>query len=280
MDRAEAIKAMKSLQDNLGVDRSEENLTTEAATHDKRTETHSCVSKTHGELISRQAAVEEIAKMIKKAQGMGSDFDLAVSYGFMGAKATIEDLPSADTDISEYSDRLWKAAYDRGKAEGSRSTEDMDYCNNCPYISWDNDAVPQLKQTDTLLIADALRYLMQDTNRHLADRTRADALREQMLAYGASMCKPPTERTGWIPCGERLPEEEKEVLVTVHFMGLKQTHPNGWNDHIKPSYYVDIASRIDEEWSSASDEYKIARNRHKTIAWMPLPEPYKGGDTE
>ena len=64
------------------------------------------------------------------------------------------------------------------------------------------DAVPHLKQTDTLLIADALRYLMQDTNRHLADRTRADALREQMLAYGASMCKP-TEGTGeWVPVSE------------------------------------------------------------------------------
>lgn len=79
----------------------------------------------------------------------------------------------------------------------------------------------------------------------------------------------------WIPCSERLPEEDKDVLVTVHFMGLKQTHPNGWNDHIKPNYYVDIASRIDEEWSSASDEYKIARNRHKIIAWRPLPAPYK-----
>lgn len=84
----------------------------------------------------------------------------------------------------------------------------------------------------------------------------------------------------WIPVNERLPEEDKPVLVTVHFMGLKQTHPTGWNDHIKPKYYVDIASRIGEEWCSASDEYRIARSRHKTIAWMPLPEPYKGGDEE
>ena len=50
-------------------------------------------------------------------------------------------------------------------------------------------AVPQLKQTDTLIIADALRYLAQDTERHLTDRTRADALRQQFLKYGASMCK-------------------------------------------------------------------------------------------
>lgn len=51
------------------------------------------------------------------------------------------------------------------------------------------DAVPQLRQTDTLIIADALRYLAQDTERHLVDRTRADALRQQFLKYGASMCK-------------------------------------------------------------------------------------------
>ena len=51
------------------------------------------------------------------------------------------------------------------------------------------DAVPQLRQTDTIIIADALRYLAKDTERHLVDRTRADALRQQFLKYGASMCK-------------------------------------------------------------------------------------------
>ena len=80
----------------------------------------------------------------------------------------------------------------------------------------------------------------------------------------------------WVPCSERLPEEDTEVLVSVHFKGLKQTSPNGWNDHIKESYYVEIASHIGGEWSSTSDEYKIARNRHEVIAWRPLPEPYKG----
>ena len=47
---------------------------------------------------------------------------------------------------------------------------------------------PTLKQTDTLIIADALRYLVQDTERHEADRTRAEELRKQILQYGASMC--------------------------------------------------------------------------------------------
>lgn len=80
----------------------------------------------------------------------------------------------------------------------------------------------------------------------------------------------------WIPVSERLPEEDKEVMVSVHFLGLDQKHPSGWNDHIKENYYVDVGSQIDGEWSSYSDEYKVARNRHIVVAWMPLPEPWKG----
>lgn len=75
----------------------------------------------------------------------------------------------------------------------------------------------------------------------------------------------------WIPVGERLPEEEKEVLVTVHFDGFKDKF-----DNLKPGNYVEIASQIDGEWSSYSDEFKVAKSRHHVIAWMPTPEPYGG----
>lgn len=85
----------------------------------------------------------------------------------------------------------------------------------------------------------------------------------------------PSAQPGWIPVTERLPEEDTEVLVTVYFMGLKQTSPSGWNDHIRPNYYVDLASRIGDDWSSASDEYKVARDRHKVVAWMEKPKPWE-----
>lgn len=95
-------------------------------------------------------------------------------------------VESADATIGDYPNDLI-----------SRSAL-MEYCSNQKSKSIDNndiarfpsaDAVPQLKQTDTLIIADALRYLAKDTERHLVDRTRADALRQQFLKYGASMCK-------------------------------------------------------------------------------------------
>lgn len=87
----------------------------------------------------------------------------------------------------------------------------------------------------------------------------------------------PSAENGWIPVSERLPIDETKVLVTVFFHGVKD-YSGGWNAHIKPSFYVDIAERYDDEWHSDSDEYKIVRNKHEVIAWMPLPEPWKGED--
>jgi hypothetical protein len=85
-----------------------------------------------------------------------------------------------------------------------------------------DEAVPQLKQTDTLIIADALRYLAKDTERHLADRTRADALRQQFLKYGASMCHSDEVKPTVIRSKTLLPTKDfKEWAKRV-----RETNPN------------------------------------------------------
>ena len=73
--------------------------------------------------------------------------------------------------------------YEQGKADAFAQADTMS-STSLPSA----EAVPQLKQTDTLIIADALRYLIKDTERHELDRTRVEELREQILQYGASMC--------------------------------------------------------------------------------------------
>jgi len=68
----------------------------------------------------------------------------------------------------------------------------------------------------------------------------------------------------WIPVTERLPEEDTDVLVVRKFLGVKRQIP--------PSTYVEIASRLGDDWVAVSDEYKIAPSKHtKPTHWMPLP---------
>lgn len=79
----------------------------------------------------------------------------------------------------------------------------------------------------------------------------------------------------WIPCHEKLPEEDTEVLVTRKFLGVKDYH-YGWNAHLKPTTYVETARLIGKVWVADSDEYKVAPKSHTDpIAWMPLPDPFQ-----
>lgn len=59
----------------------------------------------------------------------------------------------------------------------------------------------------------------------------------------------------WIPCEERLPENESEILVTDA------------NGHIRHAFYD-----AECDWFGTYEESMTIR----AIAWMPLPEPYRG----
>ena len=132
-----------------------------------------------------------------------------------------------------------------------------------------------------LIDADALKELFSEVigriakkpemNGNLEHMIRASAMVIQMIDDAPSI--QPEQR--WIPVSEALPEEETDVLVTRTFLGCKDGS-HGWNNHIPPTTYVEVAQYFNGEWTALSDEYKIARNRHTSpVAWMPLPEPYQ-----
>jgi hypothetical protein len=70
----------------------------------------------------------------------------------------------------------------------------------------------------------------------------------------------------WIPCSERLPEDDVEVMTTVEIIS------NG-------KRFVEQGSYFYHGWCLAYDHLRLTSNI-RVIAWQPLPEPFKGGDTD
>jgi len=86
------------------------------------------------DLISRQAAIDALFELYEY-QGDIDPTEAAdlVRQGIFLAEKKIEQLPSAQPDLSEYSDKLWKKAYERGKAEALAQLEEA-------YISGETEA--------------------------------------------------------------------------------------------------------------------------------------------
>lgn len=80
---------------------------------------------------------------------------------------------------------------------------------------------------------------------------------------------------GWIPCSEKLPSEDDRYLVTYPLMNERNWisikwfgKPNMPNRPIKEKCFYESHSEYgDVIWDNV-------------VAWMPLPTPYEGGDSE
>ena len=110
-------------------------LTAQQETHDKHTEMHAC------DCISRQAAIDAILEQTvcatKRELVERCDANISDEDGWLGgvciALDTIEDLPSAQPDLSSYSDKLWHNAYERGRKD---AVEEIIRCKDCKWGDW------------------------------------------------------------------------------------------------------------------------------------------------
>lgn len=107
-----------------------------------------------------------------------------------------------------------------------------------------------------------------------------------------------TTKEGWIPCELRLPDNEQEVEVTyvnkhwktgepLYFTcrafytdGTMNTEESDytWNEIDNLEYNEKLDAYIIPEgwWECVSFAEEYAAVDLSVIAWMPLPEPYKG----
>ena len=157
---------------------------------------------------------------------------------------------------------------------------------------------------------DALRAYAKDRKGELAKliNDAADTIEVLSAKLHASQMERSSQyyHDGWIPCSERLPECEREVLICTK---KKIVGKNAYIDSIiTPAIYEDgtmlendsMWQWVDMDYAGWDEEEDCGiipegwwENRHfypdgdynnvvdrEVVAWMPLPEPYKEGAQE
>ena len=100
-----------------------------------------------------------------------------------------------------------------------------------------------------------------------------------MIADAPTIEVAPVKHGRWIPCSERLPEENTDVLISYRY---KQGEGDTSHSDIEITSYGTVyfgGRAIDglKEWRAP---FQYFHANYEVIAWMPLPEPYKMDEVE
>ena len=118
-----------------------------------------------------------------------------------------------------------------------------------------------IKRSDAIDAIELVDWYHQNRNKDMVHGANSDehqAWYKSQDIYEALENIPSADRPqGWILCSERSPEENGEYLITLEFAWGREVEVGLWADGMW--------------WND---------NSHVNVAWMPLPEPWKGADNE
>jgi len=150
----------------------------------------------------------------------------------------------------------------------SRRSKGMEICPECgtreAIEDWNRDQEERMKERTKTHASDLIsRHEAIEVINH---ELRCGAVTDQCgleTAHDLIEKLPPAQpEQRWIPCCERLPEESGYYIVTAHDgVGHRTT-------------FVKYQKKA-KSWDLTG-----ARSYWRVIAWMPLPEPYKGGEKD
>ena len=91
----------------------------------------------------------------------------------------------------------------------------------------------------------------------------------------------------WIPCSERLPEDLKPVNITwvnhepePYYHDIKDKNFVATGIHYRGRWYWYSTTCADYLGEYGSNNIDNVDDAVEIVAWMPLPEVYRGGDTD
>lgn len=218
----------------------------DAETHEERMETHSC------DCIERQAAIDALDEIRHALWEIDRPSPTAPEY---------VELHEQVQSVWELLDKKQKELYVLPSAQPEKRTENTRKTHACDLIS--RQAVIEINRSYHGQMPNEVNH------RIWKEINELPSAQPDMSEYSDKLWRNAYERgrteaqQRWIPCSERLPEENGQYLITV-----KYVHVDGYDD-----IYAEHGEWTDGKWDMFC--FGHCGKVENIIAWMPLPEPYR-----
>lgn len=203
------------------------------------------------DLIDRQAAIDALGDMVMN--WTDSDYELGQLNQWKEDRKAIIDLPSAQPEPCE--DVVPRMSVEYICRKNTVSTNPYEHKYHDKFIQFMDD--PE--------ISDFGRW------------QHSNGFNTALVAVECDLDKVPSAQPQrWIPVTERLPEEDVEVLITYRYKEGEGDTSHAYIDITTYGQMYFGGNKVGDHkhWRQP---FEYFTSNYEVVAWMPLPEPYKGG---